>query len=306
MREWVREAQEVVVVDSFSKDGTLEMVKSGLQHPNLRIIQHPPGLYQSWNHGIQQLSTEYCYVSTVGDSITLKGLRHLAQVIETHQCDVVVSKPDFIDVQGRPIHPSRWPIDDVVRTLRLEQPAVLKGAGLFLFTLVNYHEAILGSSASNLYRTRCLQKRPFPVDYGTAGDGGWGLTNCLRIALAVTPRIFSTIREHPKSYPKSEYAVDQFARKLLRRIVLTYREETASNPEFAVLAEKVRAERLIELLGQRLEQQERLEQYREGRSIWPLYPAAWMARWRRNALGKEIQRLRDAALPLLFPEHIGH
>ena len=305
MREWVHEAQEVVVVDSFSKDGTLELAKSGLQHPNLRILQHPPGLYQSWNHGIQQIKAEYCYISTVGDSITLAGLRHLAQIIETHRCDVVVSKPDFIDVQGQPIRPSRWPVDDLVHSLRLAQPAVLKGAGLFLFTLVNYREAILGSSASNLYRTRCLQDRPFPVDYGTAGDGGWGLTNCLRIALAVTPQVFSTIREHPKSYPKSEYAVDQFVRKLLARIVRTYREETASNPQFAVLAEKLQMEKLIELLRQQLDQQERLEHYRENRSIWVLHPSAWLARWRRNAMGKEIRRLQDAALPLLFPELIG-
>ena len=141
MREWVHEAQEVVVVDSFSKDGTLELAKSGLRHPNLRILQHPPGLYQSWNHGIQHIKAEYCYISTVGDSITLAGLRHLAQVIETHRCDVVVSKPDFIDVQGQPIRPSRWPVDDLVHSLRLAQPAVLKGAGLFLFTLVNYRRS---------------------------------------------------------------------------------------------------------------------------------------------------------------------
>ena len=302
MREWVGQVQEVVVVDSRSKDGTLDLIKAGLRHPNLRIFEHPPGLYQSWNHGIQQIQAEHCYVSTVGDSITLDGLRHLVEVIQAQRCDVVVSKPDFIDVHGRPIRPSDWPIDDVVRTLHLEQPVALEGMGLFLFTLVNYRDAILGSSASNLYRTRCVQKYPFPVDYGTAGDGGWGLTNCVTIRLGVTSRVFSNIREHPKSYSKAEYEVDQFARKLLARIRRTYQEEAQRNAEFAALARRLKVDRMIELLEQRLEEQERLEQYRRGHSIWVLHPSAWRARRRRNALHREVLRLRDAALPILFPE----
>ena len=44
--------QEVIVVDSFSTDGTIELIKAELRHPQLKIMAHPPGLYQSWNHGI--------------------------------------------------------------------------------------------------------------------------------------------------------------------------------------------------------------------------------------------------------------
>ena len=42
MREWVHEAQEVVVVDSFSKDGTLELAKSGLRHQTDVFALHKP------------------------------------------------------------------------------------------------------------------------------------------------------------------------------------------------------------------------------------------------------------------------
>ena len=40
---WLDLADEVVVVDSFSTDGTGNMLRDGLKHPKLRIITHPPG-----------------------------------------------------------------------------------------------------------------------------------------------------------------------------------------------------------------------------------------------------------------------
>src|ERR1043166_9178000 len=162
MRQWLDEVQEVVVVDSFSEDGTVDLLETGLRHPNARFFEHPPGLYQSWNFGIAQLKTEYCYISTVGDGITLEGLQQLMEVISRLRADVVVSKPRFIKVNGSPLPPPRWPIDDLLTTLRVTDPQALEGMGLFLFTLLNYRDAILGSSASNLYRTRVLQEKPFP------------------------------------------------------------------------------------------------------------------------------------------------
>jgi len=299
MRDWLDQVQEVVVVDSFSKDGTLELLKAGLRHSDLRILDHPPGLYQSWNYGIAQIKSEYCYVSTVGDAITREGLEHLAEVIARLRSDVVISKPRFIDVNGGPISSPRWPIDDVTSTLRVREPIALSELGLFLFTLVNYRDAILGSSASNLYRTRCLQEKPFPVDYGTAGDGGWGLEHCLKIRLAVTPRVFSNIREHPKSYSKAEYAVDQMSRKMLDRVCRTYREAAARSPEFAQSAKAVQVERMIELIEEQLVWQQRLEEYRR-RSIWVFRPGAWKARMARNANGREIGRLKEAGAAKLL------
>ncbi len=299
LQKWIGQAQEVVVVDSFSKDGTVDLIRDGLQHPNLRIIEHPPGLYQSWNHGIQQIKADYCYVSTVGESITGAGIEHLAETIGRLNCDVVVSKPDFITEQGAPMESTRWPIDDMVDSLNLREPATLEGPELFLFTLVNYREAILGSSASNLYRTRCVQAKPFPTDYGTAGDGGWGLTHCLEIRLGVTPKKFSTFREHPKAYSRAEYAVDQLGKKMFDQICKTYREHLASHPAFADMARKLQVEKIIGLLESRMNYQHQLEAYRQGGKLWSLNPGAWNARLRRNARTREVARLKAEGLALL-------
>src|SRR6266496_2720475 len=78
VRNWLDLADQVVVVDSFSTDGTLEALRREIKHPNLEFLSHPPGLYQSWNFGIQHLTTDYTYIATVGDTITKEGLRSLA------------------------------------------------------------------------------------------------------------------------------------------------------------------------------------------------------------------------------------
>jgi Glycosyl transferase family 2 len=301
MRAWLEAVEEIVVVDSFSTDGTLERLGAELRHRKLRILQHPPGLYQSWNHAIQQVQAEYCYISTVGDSITLEGLAHLAEVMQRLRCEVVISRPRFIDVKDRPIKSPGWPVEDLVASLRVVEPIALEGAALLFFTLLHYPNAILGSSASNLYRTGCLQQNPFPVDYGTAGDGGWGLEHCLEIRLGLTPRVFSTFREHPKSYSRAEYAAEQLTRKMFARVCQTFREESARNPAFAELAGRLRVEEAMALLGRQAACQEQLEACREGPWPWVLNPAAWRSRRQRNVLRRALARLKKASVASLTP-----
>ena len=47
LQQAISVAEEVVVVDSESNDGTVDLLKSGLSHPKIRFLQHPPGLYAS-------------------------------------------------------------------------------------------------------------------------------------------------------------------------------------------------------------------------------------------------------------------
>ena len=198
LQEWMELAEEIVVVDSHSHDGTLEMLRAGLSHPRVKFLTHPPGLYQSWNFGIQNVSAKYVYVATVGDPITRRGIQHLYDVAETFQSDVVISKPGFINESGQPLPDDRWPIDVILARLRIRQPQLLATAEQFVFAVTNTWGAILGSSASNLYRTDFLKPRPFPTEYGTAGDGGWGIEHIFEVKIAVTPERFSSFRQHRK------------------------------------------------------------------------------------------------------------
>ncbi len=301
MRAWTDAVAEIVVVDSHSTDGTIDLIQDGLRHPRLKILQHPPGLYQSWNFGIGQLQSEWCYISTVGETITPEGLAHLAEVARELRCDAVISKPRFVDVEGRPMEDPGWPIEDIVRSLRVTEPRLLDGVPLFFLTLVHYRNAILGSSASNLYRTRCLSERPFPTGYGTAGDGGWCLEHCLDIQIGVTPKVFSTFREHPKAYARSDYAVDQLSGKMLRRIEQTFVERAARDGVFAELAVQLRVREVLDLLERQLACQEKLERARAGKVPWSLKPGAWAARAERNRLAARVAELKQAGLARLFP-----
>jgi hypothetical protein len=82
------------------------------------------------------------------------------------------------------------------------------------------------------------------------------------------------------------------------RICRTYRGEAERNSEFAAAAKKVPVEKIIELMTDQSNQQERVEGYRR-RSIWVLHPGAWKARLARNAARRQILQLKRHGLDTL-------
>ncbi|HZQ48371.1 MAG TPA: glycosyltransferase, partial [Verrucomicrobiae bacterium] len=283
MQPWLDLASEVVVVDSHSTDGTVELIQERLKHPGLRVHMHPRGLYQSWNFGLSQLTAKYAYISTVGDSITRAGLEHLHAAAESLNCDVIVSKPRFIANDGAPVdHEIRWPIDDVLTSLRIAGPTPLEGLKLFFFTLIHLPAAVLGSSASNLYRTDVLQRRPFPTDYGTVGDGAWGALNVFDCRLGVTPEMFSTFRHHPKAYSANEYAVQDIGDKLFHLACETFYQRLAVDAGLRARAARVGFDELPRIVSEQRKWHKQLEVQRERKLPWIFNARAWQARSRRN------------------------
>jgi polysaccharide pyruvyl transferase WcaK-like protein/glycosyltransferase involved in cell wall biosynthesis/sulfatase maturation enzyme AslB (radical SAM superfamily) len=214
MRSWVGLADEVVVVDSFSDDGTPAYLKKNLKHKNLKVVSHPRGLYQSWNFGISQTTGDWVYISTVGDAITKPLLQHLCQVGETLGCDVVASRPTFVNADNTPASRQIWPIDHILKSASGRKPVKLSGPETFLFALYSVPCAVLGSSASNVYRGSHLRARPFPTEFGTVGDTAWSLRYGLTTRYGFTPETGSHFRLHPKAYAASEYAVNNLLLKM--------------------------------------------------------------------------------------------
>ena len=212
MKEWLPLVEEVVVVDSESTDGTVEFLKKHLGPQSPRFFAHPPGLYQSWNFGIAQCTGKYIYLSTVGDSITGTGLQCLVDTAEAFECHVVISPPRIVDEEEREVI-KRWPIFHLIKALGLASPVSLDGPATLLFALTSLHQAILGSSASNLYRTDFLKRAPFPTDFGRGGDVAWGLRYAAETKLGVVPKVFSTFVLHSKLYQAHDYWVENVAEK---------------------------------------------------------------------------------------------
>jgi glycosyltransferase involved in cell wall biosynthesis len=288
MRLWLDLAEEVVVVDSHSQDGTREFLERELKHPGLRVLDHPPGLYQSWNFGLAQCRAKYIYISTIGDTITREGLEHLVKAAEGFACDVVISPPQMVR-EGAAVD-RRWPVHELIESRKLQRPVAFSPFETFVFAFVNLRKAILGSSASNLYRGEVLRRAPFPTDFGTAGDLGWILQHAAEIRLGVIPETFSTFLFHPKVYAKSDYAVNDFAEKCLA----TAREtlaRAASNPGWGSAPGVVALRELDIAWGEYLQAKRRFKTSRAGRALWMLSPTNWRA---YRAREEKLRRLRIA------------
>ncbi|MDB6130201.1 MAG: hypothetical protein JWM04_1308 [Verrucomicrobiales bacterium] len=290
---------EVVAVDSESTDGTLELLEQHEGKTQWTALAHPRGLYQSWNFGISRVTAPYTYISTVGDSITLEGLQHLVRVAEKFQADVVISKPDFVSEGGEKTEETFWPIDDILTSLRINQPVLLSRFEAFVFAMVNTGGAILGSSASNLYRTSMLKSRPFPVNFGTVGDGGWGMMNSFEARIAVTPEKFSTFLHHEKSYSLEEYRVNDLPLKLLKAAREALERRILEHPEELDLIKELRLMEMANLEESALICQMSLEKVRNSSMPWILNPEGWRARARRVTLRKQLGELKREALARL-------
>ncbi len=290
MLGWIDRVEEIVVVDSNSRDGTQKFLREKLAGRKVRFLDHPPGLYESWNFGIERITSRYTYISTVGDGITCEGLEHLVEVAEEESCDVVISPPRFVDRSGRAIERNSWPIHDMVRFLDLKGPACLEGVVTFAVALSFFPFAILGSSASDLYRTAILRRNPFPTDFGMNGDGAWGVFNALRIRLGITPKCVGTFRHHEKSYSFLPYAADGDQRMLDRGLRLLG-QFLHDRPEMKAEAQRIGLDDFI--AAKVIVQQWRtaLNWHRQLAWPWVINPAAWRARRRRAAAQLQCEAL---------------
>ncbi len=193
MLEWLPVVSQVVVVDS-STDGSLDYLRERLVGSNVEFHSVPPGLYQAWNFGVSSAKAEFCYFSTVGDTITADGLQHLFGIASNWGLDAVLSPPEMLDIEGNPSL-MRWPIHDFVATLCDEIFFPSREETVrWLTAFLPY--TILGSSASNLYRTDFLKAHPFPKECGHGGDAAFGVQISPFVKMAITKLTCSRFVTH--------------------------------------------------------------------------------------------------------------
>ncbi len=198
--EWGDLAFEIVIVDSQSTDGTLEYIKTNLKHPNIKVITRDRGLYESWNEGIAATSGDWVYISTAGDTIERTHLVHLMELGRESSVDVVISSPTFINENGSPHSDLGWPPSKIVKSYGRGSFFEADTTVVMMLSYLYCPQAVLGSSASNLYRGQHIRKRPFPVNFGGAGDTAWIMRNANETSLLFTPHIGSKFCVHDKNH----------------------------------------------------------------------------------------------------------
>lgn len=294
---WLDRVREIVVVDSHSTDGSVEFLRQHLPHPNLRIIQHPPGLYASWNHGINQLQTDYFIMSTTGDTISREGVESLLRCAVDGQCDIVLSKPVFRDLQDR-VREIRWPIDDIIDGLAPNGRRFLTGLEAMVYAVGRPESALLGSSASNLYRTTFFKQRPFPADWGGGGDGAWVWHYVAEARWGALAGSCSTFLIHPPQSHKKDLQLSAKHKldEVIERSVERWVRDGALTPEELALIEWPK---LLKTFRGYLDSKKRFDGNRRRNGIWFLRPSAWMQRMARKRARRKLLETRDRALRVL-------
>ena len=104
----LRWARRIVVVDSFSTDGTLELLA---QHPQLQVVQRAFDSFAEQCHaGLQLINTPWCLSLDADHGITPAFQAELAQVAAAAPADVTaVLTPFRYCVQGRPLRGTLLP-----------------------------------------------------------------------------------------------------------------------------------------------------------------------------------------------------
>lgn len=198
MERWKELAGEIIFIDSFSEDGTKEAIEREFEHPNFRVLSHPRGLYQSWNHGISESQGDWVYISTVGDTMEREQLEHLMDTGENLNADVVCSPPMFLGSDVRAFPEDPWPVTQLLEELGMEEAGIVNSDYLFIRSVLQLYHSYLGSSASDVYRGAHIRERLFPVEYWRCGDTAWPLINGFETRFAFTPQIGSHFLFHSK------------------------------------------------------------------------------------------------------------
>jgi Glycosyl transferase family 2 len=297
LRTWADCLPEIIVVDSHSTDGTAEFIQDQIRHPGLRILQHPRGLYESWNFGVRQVTAEFTYIATAGDPITLSGLKHLLEVAERFQSDVVVSPPIFQKPDGEVMEGKHWRIHQYLEARGITQPGLIPAAHCFLTAVFAGLSGLMGSSASNLYRTSMLKTRPFPTSFGHNGDTAWGAAHAFDVRFALTPERCARFLLHPgaghvsqEDALQQERGVLQLARDTLREALRRRTAPPAAEAFWQIIDE-------FEPLRERARLADLAYYGARGRPFpWFLRPGPWRARRERDQCRAAIRRLWTRSL----------
>lgn len=291
LNKWIAQVSEVIVVDSESSDGTMEHMQQHLKHPNAKFINHPPGLYQSWNAAIKEAKSKYVYIATVSDEIPFSTLQKLYEVAESHDADVVLSPPTLVAPSGE-IHNKKWPLHYFIESRGLTEPYRLSHWERLVYNTVDLPSTLIGSSASNLYKTKTLQDTPFPVDCGVTGDSAWAMQQSLTGNWIIVPNlpskfIFLSNRNLPdKTRTAMRLACYQQSAKTWEEFL----QQENNNEKYSGVP--ILISELQKCLEKKYLVSSQLRRCKKQILPWYLSPKGWLLRRQEKAIKAELDRIK--------------
>ena len=161
---------ELIVVDSYSNDGSWEYISNlAGQEPRMRISKAPRGLYSSWNRCIQLARGEYVYIATSDDTMAPDCLEKMVAALDDNSdCGICQCGLVTIDAESIPFpEEQQW---DKYSLGSYDQNLVLRRNKRFA-----PHDGILHPALFTIYTsiTQLLIRRKVFEKVGFF-DGRWG------------------------------------------------------------------------------------------------------------------------------------
>lgn len=164
-------------VITASEDGSDRLARQAQKTLGGTILEVPRGLYEAWNLGLKVVTTPFTYISTVGESVSPRGLEQLRECLLSTQADVCFTPPQ-IPATGTPRNQLlQWPVFRERLALRKREGKILSPFFVAGAQVSAGIHSLLGSCASCLFRTAYLQSHPFPSGYFHYGDSAWVYEN---------------------------------------------------------------------------------------------------------------------------------
>ncbi len=182
-----------------------------------KYLEVPRGLYEAWNAGIQKVSSEFTYISTVGETALTSGLDRLRSALQTTGADVAFSPPILPHGSRDRIQLLRWPIFRFQMELQAREKQILSPFLIAKIQAVAGIFSLLGSCASCLFRTDYLQANPFPTDFFHYGDSAWVYQNYQKAKFVYLREPFASFSVHgPSGRSVGPRDVESLRRIILR------------------------------------------------------------------------------------------
>lgn len=207
---------DFVLVATQSSDDSHLLSQEAARGIGGKYLEVPAGLYSAWNRGIQEVQTEFTYISTVGELITPEGLQHMRTILSTLQADLCFSPPRIYPCNKKTIAATRhWPVFQHSKLLSALSGTILPISLAVPLQILSGHSCLLGSWSSVLFRTEYLRENPFPIDYFHYGDTAWFYNNLCQLKIAFLSNAFSTFHVHDfSSRPVSMAHLQTFVESL--------------------------------------------------------------------------------------------
>lgn len=277
LRKLYPHAAELIWAVTESRDGTHELARRAHAELGGKFLITPPGLYASWNAGIREVTSEFLYISTVGETITADGLEQMKSLLQRHQANICFSPPEILPANPKSIRSTRhWPVFHFRKVLEKFDQKIVPVPVLAGLQALSGISGVLGSCASCLFATATLQNAPMPVDFLHYGDTAWFYFNLCQIRTVYHAKPCSTFHAHDLS--KRQIRSSDITR-CVNRLGKEYRLVYPESPLPGLLEELQKARNQIDRLRKP-----------HPAHIWWLNPVAWFWRIRRNALQGMILR----------------